>query len=204
MGCYLYNCTLTDNICINGNGSGHDGGGTYDCFSVNCIIYSNNAPLYPNVDAFEGGFIPGITNLFCCTFPSVAGDGNITNQPLFTNPYDFYLSAGSPCVDSGTNQAWMLASTDLDGHPRIFSYSVDIGADEAAISCKGVSLGQTVTTTWDTVVNADVRLESSTNLMATNWVSVGIVVTSVQETIVLTDPSTVDARKFYRLIWIKK
>ena len=93
----------------------------------------------------------------------------------------------------------MLASTDLDGHPRIFNNSVDMGADEAAIICRSISVGQTTTSTWDTVVNAKVRLESSTNLMTTNWAITGNVITSDQQIIVLSDPSSANIKKFYRL-----
>ena len=47
----------------------------------------------------------------------LGGVGNITNEPLFlapgvgfgTNhvPGDYHLALASPCIDAGTNQAWM-------------------------------------------------------------------------------------------------
>ncbi|NCC69659.1 MAG: PKD domain-containing protein, partial [Clostridia bacterium] len=46
---------------------------------------------------------------------------------------DFRLLPGSPCIDTGTNQAWMATATDLDGNDRILNTTVDIGAYEYAI-----------------------------------------------------------------------
>ena len=56
------------------------------------------------------------------------GTGNIASDPDFVNGY--HLGAGSPCIDTGTNQAWMTTATDLDGNPRIANGIVDMGAFE--------------------------------------------------------------------------
>jgi hypothetical protein len=65
-------------------------------------------------------------------------DGNISADPLFTNPTqgDFHLQQGSPSIDSGDNQAPNLPDTDIDGDLRILDGDddgtaiVDMGVDE--------------------------------------------------------------------------
>jgi len=58
------------------------------------------------------------------------GFGNITNEPLFINNInDFHLQANSPCINGGNN-AYVFTANDLDGNPRIFGGTVDMGAYE--------------------------------------------------------------------------
>src|SRR5262245_55059597 len=65
-------------------------------------------------------------------------DGNISADPLFTNPTqgDYHLQPGSPSIDAGDNQAPNLPDTDIDGNPRILDGDgngtaiVDMGVDE--------------------------------------------------------------------------
>ena len=56
--------------------------------------------------------------------------GNIDAVPAFADA-DFRLGPTSPCVNIGTNKAWMMAETDLDGAARIGGGTVDLGAYEA-------------------------------------------------------------------------
>jgi predicted outer membrane repeat protein len=62
------------------------------------------------------------------------GGGNINADPLFVNTVlgDLHLSAGSPCIDTGDNNAPGLVgiTTDLDGLPRFVGAAVDMGAFE--------------------------------------------------------------------------
>lgn len=124
-GCYeasLYNCTIVGN-------SAYQGGGAYASASylelANCIVVSNSAIFDPNV------YIGWASAKYCC-FPGAAGSGNINANPRFADYVDgdFHLATNSPCVDMGTNQAWMLGSGDLDGRPRIIGARVDMGAFE--------------------------------------------------------------------------
>lgn len=58
-------------------------------------------------------------------------NGNISVDPLLTGLYgDPHLLAGSPCIDAGDNSVVQTNWTDLDGNPRVFGTTVDIGADE--------------------------------------------------------------------------
>ena len=61
-----------------------------------------------------------------------AGSGNINADPLFVSGSVGQLSAGSPCINRGSNAAIAGTSTDLAGNPRIAPTNgvVDMGAYE--------------------------------------------------------------------------
>lgn len=78
---------------------------------TNCVFWGNSP------DEFSGGA--------AVTYSDVAGGrpgtGNIDADPAFADPGngDFRLSAGSPCIDAGQNNAIAgRTGTDLDGNPR--------------------------------------------------------------------------------------
>ena len=114
----MYNCTVTANIAAS-----HGGGGSA-CGHFNCIIYYNTAPGEPNWRANS-------MVINCCTTPEVAGQGNITNEPLFVDRLNenLRLQSNSPCINARAN-AYARGSTDLDGRPRIVGGTVDLGAYE--------------------------------------------------------------------------
>lgn len=57
--------------------------------------------------------------------------GNIDVDPLLADPpKDLHLTAGSPCIDTGTCAG--APTTDFEGDPRPTGASCDIGADEFA------------------------------------------------------------------------
>lgn len=119
----LTNCIVKGNYAYESGGV-HSGSGQY----LNCIIYSNSAPLYPN---FNPGYYIG-TFISCCTTPlPLAGAGNFTNEPAFVNPSggDYNLQSSSCCINAGNN-AFVSGTNDLGGNSRIIGGTVDVGAYE--------------------------------------------------------------------------
>jgi hypothetical protein len=132
-GCQLYNCTLA------GNSSGLYAGGAFNCMLYNCIVYYNTATNGPNYDSETPVYQGSSTLNYCCTIPMPPdmilgvppGLGNITSPPLFVDfpAGNFRLQSDSPCINSGNN-TYVSNTTDLDGQPRVFRGTVDIGAYE--------------------------------------------------------------------------
>ena len=115
----LYNCTLA------GNSAGTEGGGASVGSLNNCIVYNNTSANGSNY--FDATFTCS------CTAPLPSGAGNRAADPLFVNfaAGNLRLSSNSPCINAGTNQAWMTSATDLDGQPRLYGGGlVDMGAYE--------------------------------------------------------------------------
>ena len=116
-------CDVTVQSCaIVANTAIEAGGGVSGGTVLNSIVYHNRAPAADNA-----------TNATCtssCTVPLAAGTGNTTNDPKIVSVGNPRLLAGSPCVDTGTNQAWMALATDLAGRARIQNAIVDMGAYE--------------------------------------------------------------------------
>jgi hypothetical protein len=121
----LNNCTIV------GNQASESGGGASGATLNNCIVYNNSAPAGTNYapDSFGGGSLQ-----YCCTTPLPAGPGNFTNAPIFIDEAsgNFRLQTNSPCINSGNN-LFAIGPIDLDGHPRIFNGTVDIGAYESQV-----------------------------------------------------------------------
>ena len=119
------NCTIANNSIRDNAGGVYITGGTVE----NTIIRLNSAGVGDDNWLRTGGTIQ-----YSCTTPdaSAYGDGNVTGDPLFVNVStgDYRLAAGSPCYNTGTNRAWMVGATDLDGLDRILMRRVDMGAYE--------------------------------------------------------------------------
>ncbi|MCX7003668.1 MAG: right-handed parallel beta-helix repeat-containing protein [bacterium] len=117
------NCTISSN-----SAGGAYGGVRYDGLLRNAIVYDNSAPVAPNAAAIGSNAVCQFT----CTLPLQLGDGNITNDPGFVNRAlgDYHLGTDSPCINTGTNLAWMLTASDLDGNPRSIGGFVDMGCYE--------------------------------------------------------------------------
>lgn len=130
-GVLCYQGGLLENCTIVGNASRVVAGGGvrfYQGTGVvrNCIVYFNSALVSPNM-SYQG--TDGTVD-YTCTTPAYAGVNNITNDPAFPSPGDYRLSAGSACVNVGTNQPWMTNAVDIEGYPRIIDSVVDLGAYE--------------------------------------------------------------------------
>ena len=125
-GVYLFRDGIVRNSTIVLNSLALDGGGVYVNQAgqvYNSIVYDN----HPDNNEFD------VTNLlyqFNCSWPLIAGPGNITNAPLFIDPDNgiFQTRTGSPCIDAGSN---VLTNDigDIDGTDRIIN-TVDIGCYE--------------------------------------------------------------------------
>ncbi len=157
----LTNCTFS------GNSAGSSGGGMANnsnstAIVTNCILWGDSAPTgaeiilmtYPGIFPFsypstltisysdvQGG-AEGVYLETGCTLNW--GTGNIAADPLFADA-DLRLSAGSPCINAGSNAALPPDTADLDGdgdttepipldldgNARIFNGVVDMGAYES-------------------------------------------------------------------------
>ncbi len=115
---HLVNCTIAGNM---GEGIRRDNG---DVTLLNTIVWNNGDDIVGAVEAAYSLYGTG---------PNVIdGGNNLTADPIFADPGagDYRLQKGSPAIDVGLNQNWMLTATDLDGRPRILMQIVDMGCYE--------------------------------------------------------------------------
>ena len=117
----LINCTVT------GNSAKRGGGGVSSSALQNCIVWGNSST--------SGGTstqnVSGGTLVSSCTTPFVAGEGNISDDPMFSDPAsgDYTLRPDSPCRDVCRN-VMPRSMTDLDGAIRCRNGKIDMGAYE--------------------------------------------------------------------------
>ena len=146
------NVTITNNTSTS-NATEGEGGGVWLFLSdsdqrgnlYNNIIWNNTAPegadLYID-NTGDDPFLPATVNIFNNDFDQGASGTYITEpftidasnldnaDPLFIGSGDYHLTALSPCINTGDNDAPDLPSTDKDGNPRIMGGTVDMGAYE--------------------------------------------------------------------------
>jgi parallel beta-helix repeat protein len=142
-GILLLNNTIAENDSSNGSAI-FDGG-----FDTNIAIQNNLAIGKSGQSAyfcqqFNGNTTPAVfasNDVFAAGAAAISGNctvttgtnGNISSDPLFvdTSVDNFHLQPTSPAIDAGNNTARIpLPPTDLDGNPRVFHTTVDIGAFE--------------------------------------------------------------------------
>ena len=134
-GVYFNSGGTLDSSTVSGNtldGDTSTGGGlTYGGLIQNTIIYGNTATARMTVTGPNYYLNPYGAATFdhCCSVPLPSGTGNIASAPGFASG-GYRLGSGSPCIDTGTNQAWMTTATDLAGNARLANGTVDIGAYE--------------------------------------------------------------------------
>jgi hypothetical protein len=126
----LFRCEgAIQNNTITGNIAGKSGGGVHWSEGPirNCIIWGNSAPQGPQIDV-------SASPSFCCIQDwQGGGDGNIADDPAFTDPAggDYHLRANSPCVGAGVRYYWFVwPQRDLDGNCRLAGSEVDMGCYE--------------------------------------------------------------------------
>jgi hypothetical protein len=140
---WLRNCLVVENTTLASAGSG---GGIYgDTALENCTVANNGISGIAWGTTVSNSIVWGNGDDICGNTPTLSwsdignGDnygnnGCISNNPLFvnTNAADYRLTSKSPCLNTGTNQAWMLTSRDLIGNKRLQGNSVDMGPYECA------------------------------------------------------------------------
>jgi parallel beta-helix repeat protein len=124
----ITNCTIADNSQYGIYGAGDVG--TEIAPITNCILWDNGDDLDLN---------PYHTAIYYSDISDGdEGTGTISADPLFLDPAngDYHLAAGSPCIDSGTTEAFI--ANDFEGDSRPFdgngsgTAEYDMGADEYA------------------------------------------------------------------------
>ena len=117
----ITNCTISGNRSESGGGAISSS----DSFPsiMNCILWGDAAPSGPEIYASSG--TPMVT--YSDVQGGWPGEGNIDADPLWIGTGDYHLTAGSPCIDAGTDAG---VYTDSDGDVRPQGASFDMGADE--------------------------------------------------------------------------
>ena len=129
----IAHCTIADNV------AGSLGGGIYfrgASTVTNTILWGNSSPEGPEI-AFEE------ESILTISYSDVQGgeaavlvgpdciirwlEGNFDADPLFVGGGDYHLTAGSPCIDAGTDAGIYF---DIDGDLRPRGAGFDMGADE--------------------------------------------------------------------------
>ncbi len=154
----VINSTITDNVANMHGTTGSRFGGIRVCASAgngaiasldlyNTILYGNTAlggeagedlfvtraePGSARADAYYSD----IEDVHCFGTASYNPVNVISADPAFVDPAsgDYHLSAGSPCIDTGTATVPDppgLPATDIESNPRVWGAAPDMGAYEA-------------------------------------------------------------------------
>jgi len=91
----------------------------------------------PSIQQLYPGSLPAatISVLHCIVEGGYNGTSVLSADPRFEDPAnDFHLRHDSPAVDAGLTLFTSPLLTDLDGDPRVFHGSPDMGADETVLA----------------------------------------------------------------------
>jgi parallel beta-helix repeat protein/predicted outer membrane repeat protein len=156
-----YSSPAITNCTISGNSANSSGGGIYCAGSssnlqvVNSILWNNS----PN-EIILGGY-PSISVSYSDVEGGYTGTGNINSDPLFKTG-DYHLSANSPCIDAGTDDAGTypnLPGDDIEGDTRPQGEDYDMGVDEVCTDTDDD--GYYATTGCGTLVDCDDNADSA-------------------------------------------
>ena len=199
---------LTNNT-ITGNTASDGGGGAYVSLSDNLgraklynnIVFNNKASTDGNdLNIKNDGnqdFLPSAVDLYNNDFDkSAAGiyiqlpfpidPSNLDNaDPLFVGGGNYHLTADSPCINAGDNDAPDLPETDKDGNPRIMGGTVDMGAYEyVSSSLPSVSTGTaSLVASTSAILNGNVNPNGASTTVVFEYgttLSYGSTVTATQ------------------------
>lgn len=112
--------TISNNTIV-GNGVGIFAGTQSTTEITNAVLWGN------------GDGLDGCTATYSDIEDGDPGEGNISENPLFVDPGsgDYHLRAGSPCIDTGTNEG--APTEDIEGNPR----PIDGDGDDTAVTDMG-------------------------------------------------------------------
>ncbi|MEO6670666.1 MAG: right-handed parallel beta-helix repeat-containing protein [Ferruginibacter sp.] len=165
----IANCIITGNTSTNSVGGGIYLNSSSSSFITNCTIAGNRAyegggiAIQSSNNAVSNTIVWGNIatgpllshNIYIqsstpiISYSDIEGGyaGNINADPLFVNPQlasaaptilgDYHLQRCSPAINSGNNTG--VTAADLDGNPRIFNTTVDIGAYEVQYALASTS-----------------------------------------------------------------
>jgi hypothetical protein len=149
-GCYvdIINSTIANNLTMNNPSGGAIGASGNSSVNIyNSILHGNYAYQAYLANSEEDRADTMIVN-YTLVQDSLAGirdygsynhfvwgEGNLGGNPLFlgSEDYPYAIDNGSPCIDAGTlylPPGIELPEYDLDGNPRVWGESVDMGAYE--------------------------------------------------------------------------
>ena len=126
--------TAVTNCTIYANNAGSRGGGVYNYYGkpvfTNCIIWDNTAAMGGAGVCNESDTAGVATLVRYSDIQGTAlyqGAGNIIADPQFVYPAndDLHLTAGSPCIDAGTNSISNIEIEDYDKNPRVVDGNLD-------------------------------------------------------------------------------
>ena len=127
----MENCTVVRNSDVNYMGGVYVTG---VATALNSIVYFNTAVGNTNINPVSAVSFSCAPDLVSGTGGNTSADPQFANAgsgygPGFTNG-DYHLKSSSPCINTGTNLAWVATGVDLDGAARQW-HTVDMGCYEA-------------------------------------------------------------------------
>ena len=116
----ISNCTIADNGAgcglEEGGGGLFAGAGSFPAVT-NCILWDNYRNCSPDPVSDQIQAVENLVVSYSCIEGGYAGTGNTSDDPAFFGT-QYFLSYGSPCIDSGTSEVDTVTLNDIDGNAR--------------------------------------------------------------------------------------